>query len=176
MSPTAATTRVEVVMTELTPVTSSGPTVMLAGPLVQVRLPAGGWQVGFQVQREGRTVVEVTDPGGSLAGLVTSTRLPVVSIDAGWSGSASGLAGVKEWWALAIGHVPTRAGQPAVTFTRRTRRARRGRIAPLPEAVDGLWVAHDGLWIAAAAGRYTHVRLTARSVTQVQRLRLVSKL
>lgn len=163
-------------MTELTPVTSTGPTVVPAGPPVRVRLPAGGWQVGFRVQPDGRTVVEVTDPAGSLAGLVTSTRLAVLSIDGGWSGSAPGLSGIRQWWALAIGHAPAGAGQPDVTFTRRTRRARRGRTALPPEAVDGLWLAHDGLWVAAATGRYTHVRLTAGSVAQVQRLRLVTDL
>jgi hypothetical protein len=132
-------------MTAFTPVTSTGPAVMPTGPPVRVRLPAGGWQVGFRGQMNGRIVVEVIDPGGSLAGLVASTRLPVLSIDAGWSGSAPGLAGVRQWWALAIGHVPAGAGQPAVTFTRQTGRARRGRMALPPEAVDGLWVAHDGL-------------------------------
>jgi hypothetical protein len=158
-------------MTELMAVTGTAPTVMSAGPQVRVRLPAGGWQVGFRFQLDGRMVVEVTDPGGSLVGLVASTQLPVLSIDGGWIGSAPGLAGVRQWWALAIGHVPAGTGQPAVTFTRRIRR---GRIALPPGAVDGLWVAHDGLWIAAAAGHYTHVRLTARSVTQVQALRLVT--
>ena len=74
-----------------------------------------------------------------------------------------------------IRHAPIGAGQPAVTFTGRTRRARRGRMARPPEAVDGLWLAHNGLWVAAAAGHYTHVRLTARSVTQKQRLRPVTE-
>lgn len=163
-------------MAELTPLTSTGPTVMPVGLPVQVRLPIGGWQVGFRVQREGRTVVEVTDPGGSLAGLVTSTQLPVLSINAGWSGFAPDLAGVRQWWALAIGHVPAGTGQPDVTFIRRARRTRRGRMTLPLEAVDGLWIAHHGLWIAAAAGHYNHVRLTSRSVIHVQRLRLVTDL
>jgi hypothetical protein len=164
------------IMTALTAVTNTWLALTPARAPVRVRLPAGGWQVGFRAQLDGRTVVEVTDPGGSLAGLVASTRLPVLSIDAGWSGCAHGLAGVRQWWALAIGHAPAGAGQPAVTFTRRARRARCGRMALPPEAVDGLWLAHDGLWVAAATGHYTHVRLTERSVTQVQPLRLVTSL
>jgi hypothetical protein len=128
------------------------------------------------MQPDGHTAVEVADPDGSLTGLVSSTLLPVLSIDAGWSGSACAHTGVKQWWALAIGHVPAGADQPAVTFIRRTLRPHRGRIALPPEAVDGLWVTHEGLWIAAAAGRYTHVRLTAGPVRQVRRLRLVADL
>ena len=157
-------------MRTLTPTSSSGLAVMQAGPPVRVRLPAGGWQVGFRVQQGGRTVVEVTDAGGSLAGLITSTRLPLLSIDASWSGSVPVPGGDRQWWALAIGHSPAGAGQPVVTFTRRARRALRGHAALPPDVVDGLWVAHDGLWVATATGRYTLVRLTARSATRVQRL------
>jgi len=148
--------------------------VMRAGPPVRVRLPAGGWQVGFRVRPDGRTAVEVTDPDGLLACMVASIRLPLLSIDGGWAGCACGPAGGRQWWALAVGRVPAGACQPAVTFTRRTRRARHGRPAPLLEAVDGLWVVHDGLWVAAATGHYTHVRLTAQSATRMQRLRLVT--
>jgi hypothetical protein len=149
---------------------------MQAGPQVWVRLPTGGWQVRFRVQPDGRTVVEVTDPGGSLAGLVASIRLPFLWIDAGWAGCAHGPGGGGQWWALAIGHVPAGTGQPTVTFTCRTRRRRRGPMAQPPEAVGGLWVVHDGLWVTATTGHYTHVRLTARSGTRVQRLRLVTDL
>lgn len=144
-----------------------------AGPLVGVRLLTGGWQVGFRVQADGRTVVEVTDPAGSLAGLAATIRLPFLWIDAGWAGCGRGPSGDRQWWALAIGHAPTEAGQPTVTFSRKTRRRRRGRMVLPPLAVDGLWVVHDGLWVAATTGRYTHVRLTAGSGTRVQRLRLV---
>src|SRR5262249_62209271 len=50
---------------------------------------------------------------------------------------------------------------------------RRSRTALPRETVDGLWVAHDGLWVAATTGRYTHVRLTARSAAHTRRLSLV---
>jgi hypothetical protein len=40
--------------------------------------------------------------------------------------------------------------------------------------VDGLWFAHDGLWVAAATGHHTLARLTTRSATQVRRLRPVT--
>lgn len=145
-------------------------TVMHAGSPVQVRLPAGGWQVGFRAQPGGRTVVEVTDPGGSLVAHLTSAGAPVLSIHAGWAGATRGPDGSRTWWALAIGRVPADAGQPAVTFTRSAGRSHSDRKA-LPAAVDGLWVVHDGLWIAAAAGRYHDVRLRVGSATRVQRLR-----
>jgi hypothetical protein len=147
-----------------------------AGPLVGVRLLTGGWQVRFRVQADGRAVVEVTDPAGALAGLAAAIRLPFLWIDAGWAGCARGPSGGRQWWALAIGHVPTGVGQPTVTFSRRTRRRRRGRMVLPPVAVDGLWVVHDGLWVAATSGRYTDVRLTAGSGTRMQRLRLVTDL
>jgi hypothetical protein len=159
----------------LSPVTSPIPATDHFGPPVRVRLPAGGWQVGFRVQRDGRTVVEVTDAGGTLAGLVASTRLPILSIDAGWRGCTRDPAGDRRWWALAIGHVPADAGQPSVTFTHARGAIRRGRspFAALPRAVEGLWVTRDGLWVAAAAGHYSLVRLTTHSSTRLQRLHLV---
>jgi len=43
--------------------------VTRAGPPLRVRLPAGGWQVGFRTQHDGRTVIEVTGQDGAL-GLV----------------------------------------------------------------------------------------------------------
>ena len=142
-----------------------------ADPPIRVRLPVGGWKVGFRIQPDGRTVIEVTDQDETLTGLVASTRLPITSIDAGWSGLTRDPAGGRHWWALAIGHVPADAGQPAVTFTRRTRH--RPGVAP-PDAVDGLWFAHDGLWVAAATGHHTLARLTTRSATRVRRLRPVT--
>lgn len=145
---------------------------MQAAPPVQVRLPAGGWQVGFRTRPDGRTVVEVTDPDGVLAGLVASAAVSILSIDAGWAGWARGPGGDRRWWALAIGHAPSAVGQPAVTFIRRTGR---DRLTLPPQKVDGIWLVQDGLWVAAASGRYTHVRLTARSVTRVRRLQASSR-
>jgi len=146
---------------------------------IQVRLPVGGWRVGLRVQPDGRTVVEVTDAGGSPAGLAVSSRLPILSIDAAWTGFSPepgpgpGPGPGGGWWALAIGHASATVGPPAVTFACGTRagRRRRGTVPPgTPGTVDGLWVAHDGLWVAAAAGHYTQVRLTAGAATRVQRL------
>jgi hypothetical protein len=159
----------------LPPVTSRIPARGHFGPPIRVRLPVGGWQVGFRVQRDGRTVVEVTDTDGTLAGLVASSRLPILSIDGSWRGCTRDPAGDRRWWALAIGHVPAEAGQPSVTFTRRGRSIPHGHrpAAALPRAVQGLWVARDGLWIAAAAGYYSLVRLTGQSTTHLQRLQPV---
>ena len=162
-------------MTTLNPATWLGSpelAVTRAGPQIRVRLPAGGWQVGFRAQHDGRTVIEVTGQDGSLAGLVASSRLPILSVDAGWCGAAREPDGGRRWWALAIGHVPAGQGQPSVTFTRRLPGARRA--AARPEAVDGLWVTVDGLWVAAAAGRYTAVRCAAGPVTLTRRLRPVT--
>ncbi|HEX2819157.1 MAG TPA: hypothetical protein VHO07_03165 [Streptosporangiaceae bacterium] len=139
-------------MTTLNPaarLSSPGLAVTRGGPPLRVRLPAGGWQAGFRAQHDGRTVIEVTGQDGSLAGLVASSRLPVLSADAGWCGTAREPDGGRRWRALAIGHVPAGQGQPSVTFTRRLPGARRA--AARPDAVDGLWVTIDGLWVAAAA-------------------------
>jgi hypothetical protein len=147
---------------------------MLAVLPVQVRLPCGGWQVGFRTGPDGRTVVEVTDPDGALAGLAVGAVPPVpavLSIDAGWTGWTRDPGADRRWWALAIGHAPPAAGQPTVTFVRR---AGNDRLKP-PQTVDGLWLVQDGLWVAAATGHYTHVRLTARSATRVQRLQPSSR-
>ena len=53
---------VEVSMAMLAAVKDTGPAVPQDGPPVRVRLPAGGWQAGFGVRSDGRTVVEVTEP------------------------------------------------------------------------------------------------------------------
>ena len=154
-------------------VTSPIPATEHFGPPIRMWLPAGGWQVGFRVQRDGRTVVEVTDADGTLAGLVASSRLPILSIDAGWRGCTRDPAGDRRWWALAIGHVPAEAAQPSVTFTLARGTIRHGRrlSAALPRAAESLWVVRDGLWVAAATGHYSLVRLTTQSSTQLlQRL------
>ena len=151
----------------------SGTVVSQGGSGSCVRLAVNGWCIRRHVQPDGRTVIEVSDETGVLTGLVVGTRLPIVSADAAWRGIACGAGGARRWWALAIGHVPADAGQPTVTFTRRTRH--RPGAAP-PDAVDGLWFAHDGLWVAAATGHHTLARLTTRSATQVRRLRPVTAL
>jgi hypothetical protein len=143
-------------------------------PRVQVLLPVAGWRLAIQAQPESRTLIEVTSARGSLVGLVLSSQQPMAnSIDEAWHGHVCGAKGRRQWWALAIGHAPAGEGQLAVTFSRRRRGLSHcGTSLPL-EVVDGLWLVHDGLWVAAAAGRYTHVRLVAQSATHVCRLRQV---
>ncbi len=77
----------------LPPVSLPKQAIAPAGPPIRVRLPVGGWQVGFRIQPDGRTVIVVTDQDETLTGLVTSTRLPITSIDAGWSGLTRDPAG-----------------------------------------------------------------------------------
>jgi hypothetical protein len=143
-------------------------------PSVQVQLPVGGWRVGFHVQPDGQPLIEVTDPAGSLASLITSSHEPILSIADGWAGHTFGLTGLRQWWALAIGHIPAPDGWPAVSFTRHTRHTSRGHTTTRLETADGLWVIHDQLWIAATTGHYTHVRLTMQSATHVRRLNVVT--
>jgi alkaline phosphatase len=45
-----------------------------ARPQVSARLPVSGWQIRWQLQPDGRTVLEVTEQAGNLTGLVASTR------------------------------------------------------------------------------------------------------
>jgi hypothetical protein len=157
-----------------TPVSRAGSAAVPPELPIKVRLPGGGWQVGFRVQPGGRTIVEVTREDGSLAGMVTSSRLPILSVDAGWAGFSRAHGGDGQWWALAIGHVPAGAGQPDITFSRGQFGGRLGRAA-FPDVVDGLWVVHDGLWVAAASGRYTTVRLAVRSATRTLRLKAAGR-
>ena len=46
---------------------------------VRVRLPVGGWQVGFLVKPDGRTAVEVVDTDGWRTVLAVSTDQPMLS-------------------------------------------------------------------------------------------------
>jgi hypothetical protein len=134
------------------------------GPTLWARLPAGGWQVGFWVDPDGRTLADVADSAGSLAYRLASARRAVPSIDGAWAGRAPGPDSEDHCWALAIGHAPTGLGH-VVSFVRMARAAGRDEVTLPPDASSGFWVAEDGLWVAAAAGRYTHVRLTAQSAT-----------
>jgi hypothetical protein len=146
--------------------------MMRSRPRVQIQLPVGGWQLCFQAQAESRTLIEVTDARGSLVGLVLSGEHEAPpSIGEAWHGHVCAASGCRQWWALAVGHASADEGQMAVTFTRRMRRTSNSGL----EAVDGLWLVHDGLWVAATAGRYTHVRLTTRSDTQMRRLQQLAK-
>ena len=148
-------------------------TMTSASPVLWAQLPSGGWQVGFLACPDGRAVIDVVDPFGSLVSRVTSDRRPILSIDAGWTGWALGPDGQRRGWALAVGHVPAGLGH-VVSFSRGMHGTRRDRMTLPSEAPSGLWVVHDGLWAAAVAGDYSYVRLTARSTTCLQPLRTVT--
>jgi hypothetical protein len=129
----------------------TGTVVGRADSDVCVRLAVSGWRIRWRLQPDGRTVIEVCDETGVLTGLVVSTRLPIVSADAGWRGKARGADGAKRWWALAIGHARAGTGRAAVTFTRGMPGSRRARCTTVRPALIG------GLWVAAVTGRYTTV-------------------
>ena len=44
------------------PVSPPEQAIAPTGPPIRVRLPVGGWQVGFRIQPDGRTVIESADP------------------------------------------------------------------------------------------------------------------
>lgn len=144
------------------------------GPTLWARMPAGGWQVGFWVDTDGRTLVDVADPWGTLAYRVAGARRAAPSIDAGWAGCALGPDGDTQYWSLAIGHAPAGLGH-AVSFVDPAREAGLHQGPHPREALSGLRVADDGLWVAAAIGSYTHVRLTAQSVALLHPLRRVAE-
>jgi len=116
---------------------------------IRVRLAVSEWRIRCRLQPDGRTVIEVSDETGVLAGLVASTRLPIVSADAGWRGITRSAGGESRWWALAIGHAPADAGRPAVTFMRGLPGSRPATVRP---------VTMGGVWVAAVTGRYTTAR------------------
>lgn len=117
-----------------------------------ISLPLDGWELRHRVQPNGRTVVEVTDPTDDLVGLVVSTDLPMLSVDAAWRGMGHDSDGARQWWALAIGHAsPDDDDEPVVTFRRRA-----ARHQP-PHHADVRPVRIHGLWIATAPGLFTTV-------------------
>lgn len=136
----------------------SGTVVGRGGSGSCVRLAVSGWCIRRHVQPDGRAVIEVSDETGVLTGLVVGTRLPIVSADAGWRGISRAAGGARQWWALAIGHVPAGAGPPAVTFTRGRPGSRHARRATVRPALMG------GLWVAAVLGRFTTVRCQLTSL------------
>jgi hypothetical protein len=138
------------------PSTSGGdPLLNLAD---RIPLPLEGWHLRHTMQANGRSVVEVSDATGDLVGLITSTSLPILSVDAAWRGVGYDAAGERQWWALAMGHAPADDdAEPVVTFTRRAGRrlpARRAVVRPL--RIQGLWVASTpGLWAAVSCRQGT---------------------
>jgi hypothetical protein len=155
------------------PASPAGLMATRTGPALWTRLPSSGWQVRFWADTDGRTLLDVADPDGTLACRLASARQAGPSIDADWTRCAPGAAEDSQCWALAVGRAP--AGLSNVSFARRTSTALRDRMTLPPQAPSGLWVVHNGLWAAAATGCYTHVRLTAQSITLLQPLSLVAE-
>jgi hypothetical protein len=146
------------------PVGPAVPAVTRAGPALWTRLPAGRWQVRFWEDTDGQALLDVAAPEGTLASRLTGALGAPPSIEACWAGcdaSGPGPHDEDRCWALAIGHVPAGRGH-VVSFAPMASGARRGRIVMPFESPSGLWVTHRGLWVAAAIGCYTHVRLTAQ--------------
>lgn len=133
-----------------------------AGPAIGT-----GWQVHYEHQRSGRAAIEVTDDTGELIGLVASTDLAMLSIDAAWRGRRTVSDGTRQWWALAIGHASVGQEDPVVTFTRRVgARGRRGH--PIRTLVrPALW---RGLWIATAPGLHTTITAEQGMDYRIRRL------
>ncbi len=90
-----------------------------AGPGQVLTLPVSGWHVDWHEDRDGRAVLEIENAEGDLVGLATSSALALLSVDAAWRGTSVDPAGIRHWWALAIGHASTTDTDPEVTFTRR---------------------------------------------------------
>lgn len=156
------------------PASTARPTVTRTGPALWARLPSSCWQVRFWADTDGRSLVDVAGPEGTLACRITSARQAAPSIDAGWSHCAPGSGHSSQCWALAVGHVPAGLSH-VVSFARRTPTAPRDRMTLPPQAPSGLWTVHDGLWVATATGCYTHVRLTAQSTTLLHPLTPVTE-
>jgi hypothetical protein len=135
-----------------------------------IPLPLDGWHLDHRTQRNGRTVVEITDDRDDLVALITSTNLAMLSVDAAWRGIGPAAAGGPRWWALAIGHDSIDDDdEPVATFTRRA-----GRQLPPRRAVARPLRA-QGLWVASAPGFYAAVSYRHGSDHQVVRLTTTSR-
>jgi hypothetical protein len=127
-------------------------------------LPVSAWRLHRRVQRNGRAVIEIADRTGDLVGLITSARLPMLSVDAAWRGRGYDAEGTRQWWALAIGHASASDKQPVISFTRRIRpRGYPRHTVVRPSLVQGLWV-------AAVPGLYTTVTCKQGPEYRVRRL------
>ena len=127
-------------------------------------LPVSGWHVDWYQDRHGRSVIEIANADGDLVGLATSTPLPMLSVDAAWRGTGHDRDGVRQWWALAIGHASAADALPVVSFTRRlgpTGRTLRSVVQP---------ALRSGLWVAAVPGAYTAVSCSQDTAHRIRRL------
>jgi hypothetical protein len=130
-----------------------------------IPLPLDGWQLRHRVPPNGRAIVEVIDDTGDLIGLIMSTNLSMLSVDAAWRGIGHDADGARQWWALAIGHAsPDDDDEPVVTFRRRAERHQ----SPHRAVVRPVRI--RGLWIASAPGLYTTVSCRHGSGQTVRRL------
>jgi hypothetical protein len=134
-------------------------------------LPISGWRLHQRVQPNGRAVIEINDHSGDLIGLITSTSVPMLSVDAAWRGRGLLADGTRQWWALAIGHASANDEDPAVTFTRRIgTRGDPRRTVVHPTRLHGLWIATvPGLHTAVACRQGPEHRI--RRLAPVPRLR-----
>jgi len=133
-------------------------------------LPISGWSLHRRVQRNGRAVIEINDETDDLMGLITSTTLPMLTVDAGWRGRGPAEDGTRNWWALAIGHATTNEDDPVVTFVRRI-----GARGYPRRTVVRPWRLR-GLWIAAAPGLHTSVICRQGPQRRIRRLAPIPRL
>ena len=133
-------------------------------------LPISGWSLTWREQRNGRTVIEINDDTDDLVGLVTSTSLPMLTVDGAWRGRGHNVDGTRRWWALAIGHASATSDDPTVTFTRRIgAHGRPHRTVVVPQRLHGLW-------IAAAPGLHTTVTCRQGPEHRTRRLAPIPRL
>jgi hypothetical protein len=127
-------------------------------------LPISGWRIRQRLQRNGRVAIEISDDTGDLVGLITSTNLPMLSVDGAWRGRTHLADGTRRWWALAIGHATTSDDDPAVTFTRRLGPHANPRRTIVRPAL------RHGLWIAAVPGLHTTITCRQGPEHRIRRL------
>jgi hypothetical protein len=133
-------------------------------------LPIEGWRLYHRRQSNGRRVIEINDVAGDLVGLITSTNLPMLSVDAAWRGRSELVDDTRQWWALAFGHASAGDDDPAVTFSRRLGPSRHiRRTVVRPSRVHGLWV-------AAVPGLYSSVTCRQGTEHRIRRLAAVPRL
>jgi hypothetical protein len=133
-------------------------------------LAISGWRLRQRVQPNGRAVFEINDDTGDLVGLITSTTLPMLTVDAAWRGRAERADGTHQWWALAIGHASAGDDDLTAIFTQR--------LGPHtnPRRVVVRPARTQGLWIAAAPGLYTSVSCRQGPQHRIRRLAPVPRL
>ncbi|MCW2671147.1 MAG: hypothetical protein JWO27_3044 [Frankiales bacterium] len=135
-----------------------------AASLDGTALPISGWQLRQWLQRNGRAAIEISDETGDLVGLITSTNLPMLSVDGAWRGMARLADGTRRGWSLAIGHATTSDDDPVVTFIRRLGPREHPRRTVMRPALL------QGLWIAAVPGMHTTVTCRQGTEHRIRRL------